>query len=346
MAPTLVRLYLRRSLRRTRHVKAVPTRAARGLVAEVYRQVERDFGMMAPPVGLHSPSPEALAASWLILRETLVARGHVDRASKELVATSVSAANRCPYCEDVHGTTAAGLVAAEDRRDNAERERIEAWVKETATAGTADNLPFTAVQAPEIIGTAVAFHYYNRMVNVFLGDSPLPPHVPEAARPRARRVLSWILRPSGGGPRAGTSLRLLPAARQPDELCWARANPIVADAFARAYAALDAAGERSVPASVRDLVLRHLRAWDGEPPGISRSWVDEATAELSEADQAVGRFALVVALAAYQVDDGLVAAVRRAGAGDRELVEVAAWASMAAARRVSTWLAAGSSACG
>src|SRR5688500_10461272 len=56
-----------------RHVSPVAPRAAGGLVAAVYRQVERDFGMLAPPVSLHSPAPEVLAACWLMLRESLIA---------------------------------------------------------------------------------------------------------------------------------------------------------------------------------------------------------------------------------------------------------------------------------
>jgi hypothetical protein len=50
--------------------------------------------------------------------------------------------------------------------------------------------------------------------------------------------------------------------------------------------------------------------------------------------------ALVIALASYQVDEGLVDDFRGTAPDDRTLVELASWASMAAARRVSTWLAA------
>jgi hypothetical protein len=192
----------------------------------------------------------------------------------------------------------------------------------------------------------VAFQYYNRVVNVFLRESPFPAHVPESAKPRARQVLGRVLRPSAGeGPRPGASLDLLPAAPPSDDLCWARPNPVVADAFARAYAATEAAGTRSVPHSVRALVHARLSTWDGQAPGISRSWVHDAAAELPEADRPAGRLALAIALASYQVDEGLVDAFRGTAPGDGTLIELAAWASMAAARRVSTWLAAASPAC-
>jgi hypothetical protein len=196
------------------------------------------------------------------------------------------------------------------------------------------------VQAPELVGVAVAFQYYNRMVNVFLRDSPFPSHVPESAKPKARKVLGRVLRPSAtGGPRPGDSLDLLPPVPVPDDLWWAAPNPVVADAFARAYAAIDAAGERSVPAGVRVLIHGRLSTWDGRPPGLSRSWVDEPIAMLPARERAAGKLALVIALASYQVDEAMVDDVRRTGADDATLVELASWASMAAARRCATWTA-------
>lgn len=331
MVARLVRLAVRRSLRDTRHVKVVPRRRATGLVADVYRQVERDFGMLAPPTALHSASPETLAASWTILRETLLAQGVADRASKEAVATGVSEANSCPYCADVHGMTLAAIP------DAADPSVLTEWARGSATGST--TLPCPPEQAPELIGVAVAFHYYNRVVNVFLRDSPFPAHVPESAKPRARQVLGRVLRPSTTGPRPGDSLELLPPAPRPDDLWWAGPSPIIADAFARAYAATEAAGVRSVPASVRALVRGRLSVWDGRPPGLSRSWVDDPVATLSVADQPAGRLALTIALASYQVDEGMVEEFRRTAPDDCTLVELASWASMSAARRVSAWLA-------
>lgn len=334
MIPMLVRLAVRRSLNDTRHVKVVKRRHAQGRVAEVYRQVERDFGMLAPPTALHSAAPDLLAASWMILRETLLAQGVADRASKEAVATGVSVANSCPYCEDVHGMTLAAIPGAD-------RSALTEWAR--GTGHGAGLPPCPPEQAPELIGVAVAFHYYNRVVNVFLRDSPFPTHVPESAKPRARRVLGGVLRPAAtGGPRPGESLDLLPPAPAADELAWARPNHTITDAFARAYAATEAAGIRSVPAGVRDLVRQRLSTWDGRSPGLSRSWAGEAVAALPERERAAGRLALFVALASYQVDEEMVDDLRRTGADDRALVELVSLASMAAARRVGSLLSTAS----
>lgn len=343
MVATLVRFAVRRSLNDTRHVRVTKRRHATGLVAEVYGQVERDFGMLAPPVALHSAAAGPLAASWMILRETLLARGIADRASKEAVATGVSLANSCPYCADVHGMTLAALPGD----GPADRAAVEKWAHASSTAAEAGEPPFPPEQAAELIGVAVAFHYYNRMVNVFLRDSPFPAHVPESAKPRARQVLGGVLRASAdGGAQPGASLHLLPAAPLTEDLCWARANEHVAGAFARAYAAAEAAGARSVPESVRALVHNRLSRWEGEAPGLSRAWLHEEVAGLPEADQAAGRLALAVALASYQVDEDLVGEFRRTAPGDETLIELASWTSMATARRVGTWLADASPDCG
>lgn len=336
MVAMLVRFAVRRSLNDTRHVRVVKRRHATGLVARVYRQVERDFKMLAPPVALHSAAPEALAAAWMVLRETLLAQGVAERVDKEAVATGVSLANACPYCADVHGMTLDSVPLARSDRD-----ALIEWARATASPGTPVVAPFPAERAAELIGVAVAFHYYNRVVNVFLSDSPFPSHVPESAKPKARKVLGGVLRPDARGPVAGESLDLLPAVPLPDDLAWARPNRVVAEAFARAYAAVDAAGARSVPESVRALVEAQLAGWAGGAPGISRSWLDEPVAALPAADRAAGRLALLVALASYQVDEAVVEDFRRTAPGDDTLVELTAWASMAAARRVSTWLVGG-----
>src|SRR5436190_16410954 len=146
MVAPLVRFAVKRSLNDTRHVRVVKRRHATGLVLDVYRQVERDFKMLAPPTALHSAAPETLAASWMILRETLLVQGVADRASKEAVATGVSVANGCPYCADVHGMTLNSISGPAGDTD-----LLEKWARESAVAATAGAPPFPASQAPELI---------------------------------------------------------------------------------------------------------------------------------------------------------------------------------------------------
>jgi len=61
--------------------------------------------------------------------------------------------------------------------------------------------------------------------------------------------------------------------------------------------------------------------------------VDHAVAELPRGDRAIGKLALLTALAPYQVDADVIESARRQGVDDTALVELTAWASLASARR-------------
>lgn len=349
MTGTVMRTALRRSLAQIQHVRPVRPADADGLVARVYRQVEDEFGMIAPPIALHSPSPPVLAASWLMLRETLLAAGRVGRAAREAVAGAVSVANACPYCVEVHGTTLRALgdragadAIVADRIDtitDPELRRIVAWARTTGSRADATAPPVPADQVPELLGVATVFHYLNRMVHVFLGDSPMPPGTPDSAKGAARWVLARVMRPSAVvDRRPGAALDLLPPAPTRSDFGWAAATPTVADAFHRAASAVDAAADACVPEPVRTLVGDHLADWSGRPDGPSRAWVDDAVAPLDEDHRPAGRLALLTAVAAYQVDARLIDDVRRYGADDAGLIALTSWAALTAARHVSGWV--------
>jgi len=317
-------------------------------VGGVYQQVEQEFGVLAPSIALLSPSPSVLAASWVMLREAMLVTHKVDRAAKEAVATTVSLANTCPWCVAVHSTMFSGLAGGATLADSPARPLADPRLRAVTTwardCGTSDGARLhqpacPAAEAPELIGTVVLFHYYNRMVNVFLTEVPLPPGAPKMALGPVMRILGRRMRPAATRSHMpGASLELLPAASLPGDLSWASGEPGTADAFARGCAAVDAAGSQSVPPSVRDLLMAELENWHGEPRGPSRAWADSAVASLPTADQPAGRLALLTALASFQVDRSVIRAFRASHPADATLVELTAWASLAAARRVATWI--------
>jgi AhpD family alkylhydroperoxidase len=349
----LIATAVRRSLARVRYVTPVPPGAARGLTAEVYAQAERDFGVLAPPVALHSPSPSSLAASWAIVRETLVAGEPAGRAAREVVAAAVSAANSCPYCVTIHTSALHSLLGRAVPAEIAAG-RIDAiadpvvrqmaqWARRSGQRPDAPRpgLPAAKVaEVAELAGVAVAFHYLNRMVTVFLDDSPLPSQVPPVLASRLMRMTAAVmLAPAGGRLADGTALGLLPPASLPAEFSWASGEPRVGSALARAAAAIDAAGASVVSQAVRELVQQELASWDGRPPGPGRSWADAAVASLPGADRAAGRLALLAAFAPYQVVPSDISEFRRGQPEDEALIRLTSWASMAAARRIGSWLA-------
>jgi len=336
--------------RQVKYVTPVAVGAARGLVAQVYRQAADEFRIVIPPVLLHSPAPATLAAYWMLMREPLIAAGAVGRGAKEAVAAAVSVANICPYCADMHSTglyklagehdaeaiaqDRAVAVADEDTRALAVWAR-HAHLPDDPAAGCA---PFTEAERPELVGVVVAFHYLSRMVNVFLASFLLPPRLGPSARRRFKRGLSRVLAPTLHADRPpGRALNLLPQAGLPPEASWAAASPTVAASAARSYAAFAAAGERVVPPAVRELVEGRLARWRGEETGLGRDWCERLIAGLPERQQAAGRLALLTALASYQVDEHVIGAFRRDQPDDVALVDTVAWASWQAARRVGMW---------
>jgi hypothetical protein len=335
------------SLLQVQHISTVPFGAAVGDAARVYRELERDFGVLAPPVALHAPVPELLAACWLTLRETMLVDGLAPRTAKEAVAAAVSVANQCPFCTTMHSTMRDSLTsrpvssgprrtAGQDGRGGPAVDELTAWIN------SAGKPPFAPELLPELAGTALCLQYLNRMVNIFLGSRPLPPHAPEQALGPVLRVLVSLMR---GSVRAkaqpGTSLSLLPTAPLPEDLGWAAPDPRIAEALARSTAAVEQVADELVPERVRAVVGEELTRWDGKDPGLGRAWLDAPLRELPPADRPAGELALLTAMASYRVDDRVVAAFRQDGSGDREVLATTSWASLRAARRRSLQLLAG-----
>lgn len=333
------------------------TEPAEGVVAAVYRQMEEDLGLVVEPLSLHRPLPDLLAAAWATFRETVIVQEFLDREVKETIAVAVSRSNRCPYCVDSHslflhalgaGATEKALARGGRRRGRVRAGRgpdpgllvFAAWAAATRTAAAADleELPYTSEQAPEAIGTALAFHYVNRLVTPLLGESPLP----STSHLLRRLQLRVAGRRLAGRARAfhprGTALDLLPEVELPGHLDWAAASPRIQAAFAALDAAVDGAVEGWIGAAARDRVLERLEGWRGEemPPG--EDWIDEAVAGLAPSQAAAARLALLAALAPYRVTEREVHAFRAHHPGDPPLVATLAWSAYQAARRIGSWL--------
>ncbi|MEV0155849.1 carboxymuconolactone decarboxylase family protein [Micromonospora sp. NPDC050686] len=333
--------------RQVRHVAPVPTATATGLVGRAYAQVAEEMRLVVPPAMMHSPSPRALAAYWMLVRESLLVSGAADRASKEAAAAAVSVATICQYCVDMHSVSMYELTGehdaerlAADRVDDMRSpgiREISAWARTAHEAPGGRPVPswLTPAQRAELVGTVVSMHYLTRAVNVFLSNFLLPPGVTGRARRRMKQGIGRLLRASLHARREpGLSLDLLPAAPLPSDAGWAAANPGIAGAMARAHATFDAAGRQWLSPAVRAVVHDHLDRWRGEETGISTAWCDDALAGLGPRNQATARIALLTAVSSHQVGDDAIAEFRRYLPADEALVEVVGWAAFEAARRI------------
>lgn len=338
--------------KQVRYLKpALPARA-NGSVADIYRQVRHDF-QLVPPITLFSPSPDLLAGVWSLWREVQFVNGMVSRPAKEAIAAAVSRINACPYCVDahtgmLHASSEHGAVKGilSDNREaiaDSSMCAVIEWASSTRTPGSAiiKQPPFNSVEAPEVIGTALTYHFVNRMVSLFLVDTPMP--VP-AGFSSLRRIAARIFGATVGKrilarkPVAGESLRYIPASTLPANLWWAKSSDNIASALAGCVALIENEGERVLSVSVRSLVQQQLSDWNGEPKGLSRRWLEACINDLSDRDKPIARLALIAAFAPYQIDEEVVQAFRNVCPDDRELLAATAWSSMVAARRTCSWL--------
>lgn len=331
-----------------KYIQPIAQANAQGLVADVYAQSREDMGILGPPHMIHSPIPELLAGEWSIFRESLIA-GHVARATKEAVASTIAALNDCPFCVDAHTIVlhAAGehrsVKAIVNRRDDPQLEpelrAIIQWATSTLDpdAAIVRDPPFAPSDAAELIGAAVTFHYLTRMVNALLPREAVPG--PRWLKPLTKRLFGRMYTDFAQHRYAeGASLHFLPEASLPADLNWAAPSASVAGAFARFAAAVDTAGTSVLTPEVRACVQTQIDAWRGEHKGISRCWVDDVIRDLDEAAQAAAQLCLLIAITPFQIEASAIESFRAYHAGDTTLVGALAWASFAAARKIGSWL--------
>jgi AhpD family alkylhydroperoxidase len=315
-----------------RHLQPPDVGGATGLAASVYRQLEREF-QTVPPVTMHHLDPELMAGVWSACRETLVAGPR--RSLKEAVAVAVSTSNRCPYCVQAHTSFLAGSSEAADPA-------LAAWAAATGERGKVAGIvpPFPREIAPAVMGTAVLFHYINRMANIFLDDTMMPiiGKVPLLREP-AFQVFSSVVsgRIAALDVPPGEFLTPDPETPLPEAFAWSAPNPHVAGGLRRLRAAAVAAST-ALDAGARELVERRVSAWEGEAPGIGKSWLEQEVATLPPASRPQARIALLAAIASWAVDERDITEFRQAGGDDRALLDTAAWGSWLAAERIASWL--------
>lgn len=330
-------------------IQTAAPNAATGLLKTAYSQMNHDLTGVHEPFLVHSPAQDVLLGLWSAYRESLLASGLVSRALKETVTVTISKINQCPWCFEAHqislyavGASNTVAALAHNRSglhlDERTTSLIE-WAQATLTpqADILQNPPFSPAEAPEIIGTALVYHYITRMVNALLVESALPAQ--SWLKEPLKRIFGMIFRPfARQNIPQGETLILLPEVPLPADLAWANGSPAIAAAFARFAAAVESACQRTVPEPLREFVQAYLDSWHGEDRGISRRWVDDAVKPLHPDFQALGKLMLLGAIAPYQIDEGVVADFCRLLPGDRALIEALAWASFAAARRIGSWL--------
>ena len=319
-------------------LKPVRPWRARGLTRDVYRAMREEF-FVASPFVLHSPVPELLAASWVIIRETLFT-GDADRAKKEIVAWSVSEANRCPFCVGAHHAAVRATKGSDDA--------LKAWAEATAQPARPElaSLPFATHHA-EFFGTTVGFHYLNRMVSAFLDDKmmPTPDFMDGAANAMASVMMGGMVRKQKMLDRGG-ALTLLPEydkalAWRP---AWAESSPSVADALEGWSGTIETTARQRLDNDLLDALGAAIDAWEGQSPTLGDEWLTQVRPKVAADAQPIADLALLTAMAPYRLDDERIRAVLGERLDQEQTLVVVSWAAMRAARRVGGWVTAASTA--
>jgi len=238
---------------------------------------------------------------------------------------------------------AAGLIAAahEARVADADLRDVLRWAAASRTPDhpLVNAPPFSIEERPEIVATAIRFHYVNRIATILLDPSPLPPMFRSGPLRRlgmkigARRFADVMTRPARAAEPASDDV--------PPSLRWAAGAPHMARALVRFGAVVDSAAEHAVDPAARALVTDRLARWQGEDMPLGRAWAESAIAGVAADARPAARLALLTALAPHQVDASAVASfVDPRTDGQRRLLPLLSWASLAAAQRVGSWLTA------
>ncbi|MFD4019894.1 carboxymuconolactone decarboxylase family protein [Streptomyces sindenensis] len=299
-----------------------------GTTAAVHAQVTRDFGIEgALPFVALSSAPDLMAGAWALMREALLS-GHASRTEKELVTYGVSLANRCPFCVGAHtlllyaggDPELAGALARGEHPKDPGHAHLLAWGQDMRNPA-----PFSADEAPEFVGSALAFHFINRIVSALIDEESVsggadPDELLDSEAGRA------LVRAVRGRPEPGLSLPLL--GTEGPRPAWAADTPVGAAFGALRSAAHAGAGllEERDAAFVRESVA----AWDGFGPlPLSGEGLPD------RAERPGARLALLAARAPYRITDEDVKAWRVEPYTDHCLVHLVAFGAMLAVERVA-----------
>ncbi|MFE1952288.1 carboxymuconolactone decarboxylase family protein [Streptomyces sp. NPDC059524] len=320
-----------------RYTSPPAPRSATGTAAAVYAQSATDFGIAHPvPLVALSSAPELLAPVWALMRESLIA-GSGSRTDRELVASGVSLANRCPFCVQAHavllhanGDHELGTAVVQDTRPRDERAaRLLDWGRATRVPGSPllAPAPFARTDLASSVGTALSFHFINRIVSALTKDRLLPGGGAkfQAVRSLASRSMTEVVRAEHA---PGASLPLLDAPGAGP--AWAAGTTV-----GPAYDALRTAATKG--AGLLDdgdlaLVQETVAQWDGTHPPAGWAGLPD------RGDRPGARLAVLAALAPYRITDQDVAAWKVPPFTDHCLVHLIAYGAFAAVDRIESAL--------
>ena len=202
--------------------------------------------------------------------------------------------------------------------------------------------PFTTHHT-EYFGTAVAFHYLNRMVSAFLDDKlmPTPDFMDNTANAMASIMMGGMVRKQRTTVPGG-ALDLLPEHEKTHAWrpVWAEDVPSIADAIEGWSGVIETAARERIDGSLLDGLAASIDRWSGATPSLGDAWMDEFRPAVSADDRPVADLALLAAMAPYRLDDDRIKTVLGSRFDQEQTLALVSWAAQRACRRVGDWITA------
>ncbi len=323
-----------------KYIRTYGIKDAHGIIKKINQQIADDL-MLVPPNSLSTPSERVHPLRWASIREFLVVESHVPRASKETIAATISELNTCPYCEEAHETALSALGDKATR--NEKLKAIIEWSQNTRSphATIIQNPPFTAIEAPEIIGTALLFHSTNRLVSIFLAESMLPGIIGNkffkkaALNFTAKTIMKDFVEKKV---EAGHALQFIGQHEIPKHLQWANSVPAYAQIFTAQESVLAEIEKDLIPPTSARILREAISAWQGEDMPLGRSWLADLTKDISEEEKSSATIILLAAFAPHTVTENDIRAFQENNPSDKDLLETCFWSIEMLTNKVATWI--------
>ncbi len=329
------------------HIDSVKPSQATGDVKIVYDALKTEMGDVVEPIALHALIPELLKSNWGILREALIIEDQVKRKYKEAIASAISSLNDCPYCVDAHTIMLIGLndkqtAKAVEKQDldlvqDPKTKELLDWAYNTKyfQSEIIQEPPFSKEEAPEVIGTAVLFHYLNRMVTVFLGETILPFNISFLKSLMKKMAAFMFSKVLTSDKKANDSFEQLNMDEHGNPFYWASSNPRVQYVLSTFYNVVHQLGKKHVEPQVFDFIKKEIDSWTGSEHIDIADLGDKLVSVKSEYKN-MAQMLYFIAFMPYRVTANLINEFRKTyQLSDDQILGMFSWASYMAATKIS-----------
>ena len=321
-------------------------------IKKINKQINNDFGLVGP-LTLSSVSKNVHAIRWANLREVFTVNTYVNRLEKEIIARGISQANKCSYCVDVHNASIASIGDQktpiginEKARKTIADTRINAlteWSLNTKKpdANIIKNPPFNKNEATEIIGTALVFHSTNRLVDIFLEDSPLPKFIANSIfKKLALNIASKTLFKGMVSKKviAGDSLEFISSELHLNTPNWAKSVPLYAKTLIARNQLINSIEKEIIPEQIVRLFKTKVNDWKGEEMPLGRNWINEILSPVDITHTPIAKLIFLSAYTPHTITEKDISEFRQTNQSDKELVDICYWAIQIITDRISSWL--------